>query len=86
MQLKIIDGKGKTIILECNQKDKLSTVLSNYEKKFKEENPNIEIRRITLTFCGDIFTNEDYQLSLEELGIEDGHLISSSVLYNGGLI
>ena len=86
MQLKITDAKGKSILLECNPTDKLSTVLSNYEKKFKEENPNIEIRRITLTFGGDIFTNEDYQLSLEDLGIEDGNLISSSVLYNGGLI
>ena len=86
MKLKIIDGKGKSIILECNQNDKLSTVLSNYEKKFKEENSDLQIRTITLAFGGDVFTNEDYELCLEELGIEDGNLITSSILYNGGLI
>jgi hypothetical protein len=86
MKLKIIDAVGNQIILECNLTDKLSTVINNYEKKFKEENPNVQIKRITLTYGGEIFTNEDYNISLEELGIEDGNLISSSVLYDGGLI
>ena len=86
MKLKITDAVGNSIILECNLTDKLSTVINNYEKKFKEENPNVQIKRITLTYGGEIFTNEDYNISLEELGIEDGNLISSSVLYDGGLI
>ena len=85
MKLKIIDGKGNTIELECNPNDKLSTLMSNYETIYKKDHSN-EKGNLTFTFGGDAFVNEDYDSTLEDLNLEDGCLITSSFLYNGGLI
>ena len=86
MKLIIIDGKGIKIEMECNPKDKLSTLMSNYETKYKKDHSNEQIRSITFTFNGDAFNNEDYDSTLEDLLLEDGCFITSSFLYNGGLI
>ena len=86
MKLKIIDGKGNTIELECNPKDKLSTLMSNYETKYKNEHPNVQIRSITFIYGGEPFQNEDNDSTLEDLDLEDGCQITSSFLYNGGMI
>ena len=69
MKLKIVDTRGQTIELECNPTDKLSSLISNYENKYKALYPKIEIRTITLTFGGDAFTEEDYDTNLEDLGL-----------------
>ena len=45
MKLKITDTKGKTIEFECNLTDKLSSLLSDYEDKYKATYPNIEIKK-----------------------------------------
>jgi hypothetical protein len=86
MKLKIIDGKGNTIEMECNPKDKLSTLISNYETKYKKDHPNVQIRSITFNFNGEAFGNEDNDSTLEDLDLEDGCQIISSFFYNGGLI
>ena len=86
MLIKILDTKGFNIQLECNSTDKLSSLLSKFEEKYKEKNPKAQIRTITFSYNGEMYSNEDYDKSLEELDIEDGCLISSSIYYNGGLI
>ena len=86
MKLKIIDTRGKTIELECNPQDKLSSLISDYENKYKATYPNTVIKTITLTFGGEAFTKDDYDINLEDLGLEDGCMLGSSDNYDGGLI
>ena len=86
MKLKIQDAKGHSIEIECNPKDKLSTLMSNYETKYKKDHPNEQIRSITFLYGGETFDNEDNDSTLEDLNLEDGCLITSSFLYNGGMI
>ena len=86
MKLKIIDGNGKCIQIECDPKDKLSTIMKNYEAQLKLLNPKGTIRSLSFSFNGDVFTNENNEdLNLEDLLLEDGDQITCSYLYNGGL-
>ena len=86
MKLKIIDTRGKTIELECNPQDKLSSLISDYENKYKALYPQIKIIPNTLLFGGEAFREEDYDTNLEDLGLEDGCMLGSSDNYDGGLI
>ena len=53
-------------------------------KKISEKKRNK--KKLTLTFGGEAFTNDDYDLNLEDLGLEDGCMLGSSDNYDGGLI
>ena len=87
MKIIFSDAKGRIINMECDPKDKISTLLQNLEAKYKFLHPEDSIRSISIAFDGEIYTNETNEdINLEELGIEDDCKITFSILYNGGLI
>ena len=86
MKLKIVDPRGQPIELECNPTDKLSSLISDYENKYKALFPKIKIIPNTILFDGEAFREEDYDTNLEDLGLEDGFMLTSTDKYNGGLI
>ena len=87
MKIIFSDAKGRIISMECDPKDKISTLLQNLEAKYKSLHPEDSIRSISIAFDGEIYTNETNEdINLEELGIEDDCKITFSILYNGGLI
>ena len=86
MKIIFSDAKGRIINMECDPKDKISTLIEAYEKKYKSLFPNEKIKSITFFYDGENFSEEDYDKTLNELDLEDIAKITSSFKYDGGLI
>lgn len=84
MIIKIIDLKGIKFDVEVNQSDTIKKVKENFFLKVKNSiysNEYYSINRIELTFDGEVLIDDE---TIEDIGIEDGDLITCSILYNGG--
>ena len=84
MKIKIKDSVGDTREFDCSPSDKLSTLLEQFRPFAKQSGKTI--RSISFAYGGDVFLEGQMDVSLDELGVENGHQIVASVLYNGGKI
>ena len=82
MKIIIKDAVGNKREFDCSKSDKLSSLLNKF-KPYANQSGKI-IRSITFAYGGENYKEDDMDISLDELGVEEGHQIVASVLYNGG--